>query len=159
MVGLSLPSLRNSILSDLSCRKADFLEAAVGELMSHVNKVNLVPGHFALGAPPSLSCCPCWIHWSSGRPACAFTSCCHTAIFNLGCCLHPLTKARSSSCEGEGNCRLRQVPHGAQLCRLESFARRDSLKELLQAILANLACWAKIWGTQTCVFLRSCLEI
>lgn len=65
VVGLSLPSLQNSILSDSSCRKADFLEAAVGELMSHVNKVNLVPGHFELGAPPSLSCCLCWIHWSS----------------------------------------------------------------------------------------------
>lgn len=92
MAGLSLPSLWNSIPS-LTCPagRQTFLEATVGELMNHVNKVNLVPGHFRLGAPPSLPCCPCLIHWS-GRPASASTSCCHTAIFNLGCWLHPLTK-------------------------------------------------------------------
>lgn len=68
-----------------------FLETAWGQLMSHVNKANLVPGHFGLGAPPSLPCCPDLIQLS-GRPACAPISYCHTAIFNLGCWLHPLTK-------------------------------------------------------------------
>lgn len=91
LTGASLP-LGIPFLS-LTCPvgRQTFLEAAGGELMSHVNKVNLVPGHFGLGAPPSLPCCPHLIHWS-GKPACASTSCCHTAIFNLGCWLHPLTK-------------------------------------------------------------------
>lgn len=46
--------------------------------------------------------------------------------------------------------------------RVSQSLRRDSRRELLEAILADLAGLAGragIWGTQTCVFLRSCLEI
>lgn len=123
-----------------------FLETAGGELMSHVNKVNLIPGHCELGAPPSLPCCPHLIQ-SSGRPACASTSCCHAAIFNLGCWLHPQTKldlpcvrvkvtADSGWSQGEPCC--------VGCCW--SHTRSGSLEEFLQAIQTNLAGWAKIWG-------------
>ena len=65
-----------------------FLETAGEELLRRVNEVSLAPGHGGLRAPPSLPCCPPWL-LSPGRPACASTSCCHAAIFNLGCWLHP----------------------------------------------------------------------
>lgn len=122
-----------------------FLEAAREELMSHVHKVNLVPGYSGLGAPPSFLCCPCLIQ-SSIRPACAFTSCCHTAIFNFGCWLHlpakldlPHMRVKVTADSSWSHVE----PSYVGQCRSLGGATQE---ELLQALLANLTGWAKTWG-------------